>query len=61
MNEKNTGGVDRRTFVKQAGGAMLVAGMQAKRGSLGPVRQRVTVSYRAIRFAVIVNREIHVE
>jgi predicted dehydrogenase len=30
MNEKNTGGVDRRTFVKQAGGAMLVAGMQAK-------------------------------
>ena len=30
MSEKSTGGVDRRTFVKQAGGAMLVAGMQAK-------------------------------
>jgi len=30
MNEKSTGGIDRRTFVKQAGGAMLVAGMEAK-------------------------------
>jgi hypothetical protein len=53
-----------RTHVSQGIGEtqyQLVAGMQAKRGGLGPIRQRVTVSYRAICFAVIVNREIHVE